>query len=473
MKGADHSILPNNPGRLLVVIRTGILQYRLCRSMYLLLIAVQLIACSSPGDNKTVSQPTKTDSTIQPLVLPEPTTIAPAETDRIRKICQAFYDTILLPKGFNGGILVAKGGNIIFEQYHGNTHIPGNIPITDTTPLHIASVSKTFTAAAVLQLWQQHKLNIDDELSKYFPNFNYPGVTIRSLLNHRSGLPNYIYFMEDLGWDVNQHLSNADMISWLIRNKAYIRNIAPPNTKFTYCNTNYALLAILIEVISGEPYRTYMRRHIFEPIGMQHSFVYQPGDSATIVPSYDWKGRHMPINYLDDVYGDKNIYSTVRDLMQWDRALSSGRLLNENTLRQAYAPYSNERPGIKNYGLGWRMNIFPNGKKIIYHNGWWHGNNAVLIRLLDEDATIIVTGNKFTRAVYAARQLANAFGDYNIPEEEEDTESGKPGSDSLRLPAKTDSLLLRKKPMSKKDSLMQRMFKDQHKADDLKRAQKL
>ena len=115
---------------------------------------------------------------------------------------------------------------------------------------------------------------------------------------------------------------------------------------------------------------------------------------------------------MDEVYGDKNIYSTPRDLLIWHRALSSDMLFTAATLQEAYAPYSNEKPGVKNYGLGWRMNSYPNGKKVIFHNGWWHGNNASFIRLQDEDATIIVLGNRFTYKVYKAYQLVNCFGDY-------------------------------------------------------------
>ena len=138
---------------------------------------------------------------------------------------------------------------------------------------------------------------------------------------------------------------------------------------------------------------------------------------------------------MDQVYGDKNIYTTVRDLLTWDRALSSNLLFGPETIREAYTPYSNERPGIRNYGLGWRMLNYPDGKRIIYHNGWWHGSNASFIRLVNDSATIIVIGNKFTRAVYNARVLAELFGNYFGTGEEEESEQNNqataPGSDSL------------------------------------------
>lgn len=128
----------------------------------------------------------------------------------------------------------------------------------------------------------------------------------------------------------------------------------------------------------------------------------------------------MAYNFLDAVYGDKNVYTTPRDLLNWDRALSSGKLFTEKTLEAAFTPYSNEKPGIRNYGLGWRMNVYPSGKKMIYHNGWWHGNNAAFIRLIRDSATIIVVGNKFNRGIYRAKDMANLFSHYGASEEEDE-----------------------------------------------------
>jgi CubicO group peptidase (beta-lactamase class C family) len=218
--------------------------------------------------------------------------------------------------------------------------------------------------------------------------------------------------MEKLGWPDSVVIRNEDILQTLITRKAELENIASPNTHFTYCNTNYALLALLIEKVTGLPYPQFIKQTFFDPLQMTHSFVATPADSARITPNYDWRGRPITNNYLDRVYGDKNIYTTPRDLLQWDRALRSNLLFKPETLAAAYQPYSNEKPGTKNYGLGWRMNIYPNGKKVIFHNGWWHGNNAAFIRLFDEDATIIVLGNRYTQAVYKSYKLINSFGNY-------------------------------------------------------------
>ena len=342
---------------------------------------------------------------IAPYSLPTPPKISEQATEKLYATCDYWYNTFLKNSGFNGGIIVAKSGNIVFERYHGTAHLQQKDTINANTPLHIASVSKTFTAMTVLKLWQDKLFNLDDEYSKYFPGFNFPGVTIRTLLNHRSGLPNYVYFMDELGWDKNIYVTNQDVLNCLINRKSELKNIEHPNRHFTYCNTNFVLLALLIEKLTNTTYPAYLKKVIFDPLQMKNTFVYTSSDSAKTNPSYDWRGQQAAFINLDKVYGDKNIFSTPQDLLKWDRLLSTTQFLSETTLNEAYKPYSNERAGIRNYGLGWRMYIFPDGYKIIYHNGWWHGSNAVFIRLIKEDATIIVIGNKYNRNIYKARDL--------------------------------------------------------------------
>ncbi len=407
-----------------------------------------LTACSSSEtDNEPAAQKPK-----EPVILYKikaPTALDNIERDRIFYACKQYYDTSLLPSGFNGGILVAKGGNIIFEKYRGFESLDSIKPITNKSPLHIASVSKTFTAMAILKLQEEGKLNVNDSLTKYFPNFNYFGVTIKTLLNHRSGLPNYLHFLKEVKWPDTLNMRNEDVLNLLITKKNVLSAIVPADTKFAYNNTNYALLALVIEKVSGLKYPEYMRKHIFEPIGMKNTFVRYNMDSNKVTKSYDWKGRLMGSTNLDEVYGDKNIYSTVGDLFLWDRVLADSVFLSNASKNSAYIPYSNEKPGVKNYGFGWRMNIYDDGKKIIFHNGWWRGNNAVFIRLIKEDVTIIAMSNRFARPVYGSKILVNIFGNYftekteeedsiipsNIPEvfpAEEKTKKGKKQKERFR-----------------------------------------
>jgi CubicO group peptidase (beta-lactamase class C family) len=206
-------------------------------------------------------------------------------------------------------------------------------------------------------------------------------------------------------------VSNQDVLDFLIANYKKIP-IAQPNRGFSYSNTNYALLALIIERVSGLTYPAYLKKTFFDPLGMKDSYVFTLADSARYMPSFYYNNREYRFEFLDAVYGDKNIYSTVRDLLKWDQALQKETFFKKSTLEQAYAGYSFEKPGTHNYGLGWRMYLLKNGKKLVYHNGWWHGNRTSFYRMTDENATIIALCNNDCRYVYKVKELADIFGDY-------------------------------------------------------------
>lgn len=341
-------------------------------------------------------------------VPPAPGNISPERLKYYADNIRDFYQKKLLRTGFNGGILVAKKGHIIFEDYHGFYNLKKKDTLTSHSAFHLASVSKTFTAMAVLKLVQDGKLSLNDSLQKFFPAFPYEGVTVKLLLNHRSGLPNYVHFMELLGWPRDSLCSNEDVLSYLIKYKPV--GTGRPDTHFSYCNTNYSLLGLIIQKASGESYENYLKKTFFIPLGMKDTYVFNMSrDSATAMHSYDYRGRQEPYTFLDLGFGDKNIYSTPEDLLKWDQALYSNYFFSKKTLDEAFTPYSNEKPGIRNYGFGWRMNVYPDGHKVIYHNGWWHGNNTVFIRSIQDSVTIIVLGNKYNRNIYQAKKIAEIF----------------------------------------------------------------
>ena len=362
-----------------------------------------LISSSCNSGNGNVKVPAHDSS----YVVPVKNTIPEDDLKRYYNNVKDFYDNKLIRTGFNGAILVAKNGQIIFEDYHGFFDLKKKDTLTKHSAFHLASISKTFTAMAVLKLAEMGKLSLNDDLKKYFPAFPYDDVKISLLLSHRSGLPNYIYFMDKLGWNRKEHCSNEDMLSYLIKFKP--PGTGRPDTHFSYCNTNYALLALVIERASGKSYADFLQQQFFTPLHMDDTYVYSIKDSATAMPSYDHRGRLEAFTFLDCGIGDKNIYSTPEDLLKWDQALYTNKLFTKETLKEAFTPYSNEKPGIRNYGYGWRMNVYPNGKKIIYHNGWWHGNNTVFIRMIQDSVTIIVLGNKYNRNIYEAKDLEGYF----------------------------------------------------------------
>lgn len=354
----------------------------------------------------------------------------PSKVSEWKHIIKSYYDTILAAR-LNGEFLVAKNGEILFEAYNGKEWIgrDSSKMMNEHSSLHLASVSKTFTSVAILKLQEKGLLGIDDEVTKYLPAFPYPGVTVKSLLNHRSGLPNYLHNLLNWGWPESKMATNNDLLQTLATIKPPL--LFTPNTRFTYCNTNYAMLALIIEKVTGKSYPEYLDKTIFKPLGMNDTYVFLPKDTVTAIPSYDGRGL-IPYNYLDGIYGDKNIYSTVRDLYRWDQALYTNALVSQQSLDAAYTPYSNEKPGVKNYGLGWRMYVFPNNKKIIFHNGWWHGSNNAFQRLVQDSATIICLGNRYSQANYGVTQLCVLFGDYPFGTEPED-ENDSAEKDSLLL----------------------------------------
>jgi len=325
-------------------------------------------------------------------------------------------------------MLIAKNGTIVFEKTVGFADMRSRDSLSENTPMHIASVSKTFTSMAILHLMEAGSLNLDDTLGKFFPGFPYTDVTVKMLLSHRSGLPNYLNYLSLLKKNDTCY-SNQDVLNSLFTLRPGLESRS--GTRFNYSNTNYVLLAMIVEKITGEHFPAYLKRIFFDPLQMTNTFVYANQDSLTPTPSFEWTGRFWKPDPFDCTYGDKNVYTTAYDLLKWDQALSSGQLFKKETLESAYTPLSNERRSIHNYGLGWRMMIFPNGKKFVYHNGRWHGSNAVFVRFPDEKATMILIGNKYNRNIYSAAAKAyNIFGNY-LPGQSQQYDDSGPDDNSV------------------------------------------
>ncbi len=369
------------------------------KNLLYILSYVFLLACNQPKAASDSSSGQSGQSSFRKL--------SPSEKNYYINALHRKYDTLLLKRGFNGAILIAKNGEVLLEDYHGYADMQTKDTIDTSTAFHIASVSKTFTGMAVLKLWEENKLNLDDSLQVFFPQFPYHGITVRMLLNHRSGLPNYVYTMAaDKDWR-KKLATNEDMLQFLTEKKPMWYGY--PNRGFHYCNTNFALLALIIEKVSGQPFPEYMTNTIFTPLGMKNTFVFSIKDTAKYHPSYQPNNAVFRLESIDCIYGDKNVYSTPRDLFLWDKALYTNQFVRKETYEEATKPYSFEKPGTHNYGLGWRIMTMPDSNKIVYHNGWWHGNNACFTRFPHDTATIIILGNKFNRNIYAGTKFGSVF----------------------------------------------------------------
>src|SRR6185503_6429205 len=239
------------------------------------------------------------------------------------------------------------------------------------------------------------------------------------------GLPNYVYFVPNSDWDKKQYATNEDVLNILYTEKP--PRSFKPGTRFTYSNTNYVLLAMIIEKVSGQAFPDFMKQKFFEPLGMKHTYVFTLKDSLTATQSFEANGRLWQYDCLEGTYGDKNLYTTPQDLLKWDQAFYTEQILNKTLLDSAFTPYSLERPSIHNYGLGWRLLMIPNGRKVIYHNGRWHGFNAAFARLTDEKVTIIILGNRYNSRIYTtARDAYDIFGDYRQSRDGDDEEANEP-----------------------------------------------
>lgn len=335
----------------------------------------------------------------------EPHSILHYAYNKAQLLIDSFYRKRAKNDGFNGVVLVAKDAKPIYSGSFGYSNLSVKDSMTLQTPVQLASVTKTFTATAIMLLAENGFLSLDDSVQKFFPDFPYQGITVRLLLSHRTGLIDYTYLPAEYFGKNLSYITNADVLNYFVTKKPALRT--RPDRMFIYCNTNYALLASIIEQATGMSYAKFMRDMIFSPLGMENTFVYTPEDSTICTGAicYDARGKHWKNNIYDGVTGDKGIYASAEDLLKWDNALRSGLVVSEETLLEAYKPRSLDKYSFagekdKNYGYGWRMMKQPDRSYLIYHNGFWHGSNNVFARDIDDGYTVIVLGNKYNQNNY-------------------------------------------------------------------------
>ncbi len=320
---------------------------------------------------------------------------------------------------FNGNILVAYKGNIIYQNAVGWANPSEKDSLNLNSMFQLASVSKTVTSTAVLLLYEQRYFKLDDKFTKYFPDFPYKNVTIKQLLNHRSGLPNYLYFNERFYPSNKIYLTNEDVYEVMVNKR--IPPMFHPGARFFYNNTNYALLALLVERVSGRSYANYVQKNIFDLIGMRSSHVelpdefwYRENKTYGLYPN----NRKYGVDRFDGVFGDKGVYSNLEDMYLFNKALYPDVLLKESTLEEAFQNYVTEPRRIKQYGLGFRIKCGKDSCKIIYHNGWWHGYRTAFHRRPSDQSCVIVLSNRLNRSVYSIVRDVFKIIDKNSDKEE-------------------------------------------------------
>jgi len=306
---------------------------------------------------------------------------------------------------FNGSVIVSKAGKVLYQKAIGLSDKQNNVMLSDSSMFQLASVSKVITATAVLMLHERKMLNIEDDFENFFPDFPYKDVKIKDLLSHRSGLPNYMYALNDEICRPDHKMNNEEMYRCLLSKKAapYLK----PNSRFNYSNTNYALLALLIEKVSGKSYSQFLKEELFEPLGMQHTATIDvlDLDAKHITKPYD--NRWRPINFEagDFVLGDKSIYSTPYDLFLFSEALYQNKIIKKESQEMAYTAFSKEKR-LSNYGYGWRLKNFKDPEnKEVYHNGWWHGYRSSFHRRLKDTLTVVILSNQLNSSAYQTQKV--------------------------------------------------------------------
>ncbi|MCU0546057.1 MAG: serine hydrolase [Oscillatoriaceae cyanobacterium Prado104] len=315
---------------------------------------------------------------------------------------------------FTGSVLVARSGEVIFSQGCGMANYELDVPNTPQTIFRLASITKQFTALAIVQLQEQGLLDVRDTISKYIPDYPESGkiISIHHLLTHTSGIPNYTSFPD--------YLETMMLPSPVENTIAKFKDLPlefQPGEKFSYSNSGYTLLTYILEKVSGKSYETYLQEQIFQPLGMQNSGY----DRHNLIIKNRASGYAAGSNGLENaIYIDMSVpsgagglYSTVEDLYRWDRALYTEKLVSKSSLEIIFTADKNE------YGYGWVIaNTF--NRKLVWHNGGINGFRTTIMRFIDDGVCAIVLSNSETAPAERICQdlAAIVFGEkYELPQQ--------------------------------------------------------
>jgi len=308
-------------------------------------------------------------------------------------------------------VLVIEDGKVVFQKGYGLANVKEKKPITARTTFELASCSKQFAGTAILLLQERGKLRLDDDVRKYLPelpvyNEKNP-IRILDLARHTSGLPEYMDFPEVKGKDP-KYLANGDFVGEFARQRKKFPLFFPPGEKSRYTNTNYMLMALIVERISKKSYGAFLKSEIFDPLGMSTARVYE---RPTVMVKEPALGYHKEKNTFQDIWGpppfrqetlltvgDGGVWASLEDLTRWDAGWRQGKVLKPETVKRALVP-SKSRDGKPNdYAFGWILNVADGKLQRMSHEGSWGGFRTLVNRDLAANRTIVVLANLDTVA---------------------------------------------------------------------------
>lgn len=294
-------------------------------------------------------------------------------------------------------VVVLRDDRAVYVGCGGYADVEGRVAIGPGTRFRLASVSKQFTAAAVLLLVERGKVSLDTPLTDIFPGL--PGyarpVRLRHLLNHTSGLPDY---EEHIPEGVTEPLKDVDVLAILAGQSALY---FPPGTQYRYSNSAYALLALVVEKYSGRRYPAFLREEIFGPLGMEGAVAYEAGVSEVGMRAYGYspdkekKGRYVRTDQsiTSAVLGDGGIYASLEEMAKWDAGLYAGKILKPETWKEAWKETTLADEKVSDYGFGWRLGAY-RGHRFVGHGGSSIGFRTHIERYVDDHLTIVVLSNR-------------------------------------------------------------------------------
>jgi CubicO group peptidase (beta-lactamase class C family) len=311
------------------------------------------------------------------------------------KVADALFADFDQADAPGAAVIVIKDGKALFAKGYGLADLEKKIPCTTNTNFRLASVTKQFTAMAVLNLVEQGKFSLEDRLPRFFPEF--PGygkaINLRHLLTHTSGLPDY---ENHIPQGTTIPVSDRDVL-FILRQQSKIDFV--PGAQFHYSNSAYALLALVIENVSGKTFPAFVKEKIFDPLGMTNSTAYAAGLSFVPNRAYGYANGKNGWEFGDQtvtsaVLGDGGIYSSIVDLFKWDQALYTEKLISGKMLADAFTAHSSESDFKgSGYGYGWYVGNF-RGTERIWHYGSTCGFSTRIERLPGRKLSVIVLSNR-------------------------------------------------------------------------------
>jgi CubicO group peptidase (beta-lactamase class C family) len=330
----------------------------------------------------------------------------------VARIDEAIHRLGIKDDGPGLGLLVVEKGRVLVKKGYGLANLKTRAPVTPGTTFELGSTSKPFTALAVMILHDQGKLAFTDPVRTYISELPEQAaqrpIRIIDLLHHTSGLPDYTG-MDDPESPARGYTTNADYVRLIAAKPRAFRPTFAPGARHEYCNTNYMLLALIVERVAGKSFGTFLREEVFTPLGMERSWVYEAPDSprARPVPSPHAVGytRRKNGTYQASwgappdrsetllTTGDGAVWCSLNDMVQWDRGLRSGRLVKRETWRHAMTPSKTADGKSNPYGFGWSLEINDGALTGFFHDGAWGGFQNSYYHSLADDRTIVVLSN--------------------------------------------------------------------------------